>query len=510
MIEEVWKHIKNQTMLEPSDSILVAVSGGADSVCLLLLLNELRTRFPKPLYMEAIHIEHGIRGEDSQRDADFVARLCEKQNIPLHTEHYQVAEYAKKQGLSVEEAGRYLRYLSFEKEANRIGQQQGTRVKIAVAHNANDNAETILFHLARGTGLDGLRGIPGQRGNIIRPLLCVSRGQIEQELSRRQQDYCVDATNLSDDYDRNKLRHQVLPVLEDINSGALENITRTSGMLQELSDFLHRQCSDILREASSVEKVQLPPDSENEGSQRVEEELLCLNRRRMLQEDIVLQKEAIHQWICSYAMHGKDITAAHINSVTALLQDGVDKILYLPYQLWIYATYEKLIMGKDASRAKACVASMYTHTFPFSQVEGIELLSKETQISMEKKLPYSAVVKTGGIKLYLEVEKRDISQEIPLKTYVKWFDFDKISGKLDFRNRNTGDYFTVNRNGGTKRFKDYCINEKIPRQLRDEIPLICQDSEILWAVGYRISEKYKIDENTKTILKITIMEENVQ
>ena len=192
MIQKILKFITENDMLKANDRVIVGVSGGADSVCLLFTLMEIRREIP--LTLAAVHVEHGIRGEDAKEDARYVQRLCQEYDIPFRKYCYRVAEIARERKQSVEEAGRELRYQAFEEACREYHAN-----KIAVAHHMDDDAETVLLNLFRGSGLKGLAGIPAVRGKIIRPLLCVSRQEIEQYLTEHGIAYRTDATNLTEE-----------------------------------------------------------------------------------------------------------------------------------------------------------------------------------------------------------------------------------------------------------------------------------------------------------------------
>ncbi len=222
--QKVLSFMKKNHMTDRGDSVLAAVSGGADSVCLLLLLREMAAELGIKVF--AFHMNHGIRGAEADRDERFVMELCERLNIPLTVAHEKVEEYAAERGLSGEEAGRILRYHHLGETAEKY-----QCAKIAVAHHEDDDAETVLLNLFRGSGLAGLSGIRPVRENIIRPLLCVSRKEIEGYLNEQELSWCEDSTNKENDYTRNKIRNELLPwVTENINSRAAEHILAVVGV----------------------------------------------------------------------------------------------------------------------------------------------------------------------------------------------------------------------------------------------------------------------------------------
>ncbi len=227
MLSKVKDYIKKHKLLSLSDLYLVALSGGADSVALLLLLDEMGYK------VHALHCNFHLRGEESDRDERFCEDLCLKKNIPFHRIHFDTLMYAETHKMSVEMAARELRYRYFEQLRKDIGAEA-----ICVAHHQDDTVETVLLNLVRGTGLRGLTGIQPRNGSILRPLLCVTRTEIEAYLATKQQDYVTDSTNLETDFVRNKIRLQVVPLLRQLNPAVSENIVRTAEHLTEAQKVL--------------------------------------------------------------------------------------------------------------------------------------------------------------------------------------------------------------------------------------------------------------------------------
>ncbi len=227
MLSKVKDYIKKHKLLSLSDLYIVALSGGADSVALLLLLDEMGYK------VHALHCNFHLRGEESDRDERFCDDLCLKKNIPFHRIHFDTLMYAETHKMSVEMAARELRYRYFEQLRKDIGAEA-----ICVAHHQDDTVETVLLNLVRGTGLRGLTGIQPRNGAILRPLLCVTRTEIEAYLATKQQDYVTDSTNLETDFVRNKIRLQVVPLLRQLNPAVSENIVRTAEHLTEAQKVL--------------------------------------------------------------------------------------------------------------------------------------------------------------------------------------------------------------------------------------------------------------------------------
>ena len=446
MIKKLLEFVNKNKILEYGDSVILGVSGGADSICMLHLLDSVKKELGLKLYV--VHIHHGIRGEEADRDAEFVRQASENLGVPCRIFHLNIPAIAQEKKMSEEEAGRQARYETFEKIAMEVNAN-----KIAVAHNLNDNSETVLFNLFRGSKLKGLTGIPARRGRIIRPLLCFSRAEIEEYLTVHHLQYCTDSTNKETGYSRNKLRLEILPYIKDnINSKAEYNIVSAAEGLKEVYDYIESQTDDAY-------------------GQYVADNTL-LNAAKELPS--VILKEVIRQWIFHNAGKLKDITGKHIDMVVDLLNNTVSKKIELPYSLTIKKGYHGLEFEKECQRGE--------------RVEKVILENGEI---------YPAE------KFSIVIEKVQSNKEnIPDLLYTKWFDYDKIN-KLVLRNRLPGDYIIVNDKGGKKKLKDYFIDQKIPREKRDEILLIADGSHVVWIVGYRISEYFKVTNETKQIIRLT-------
>lgn len=445
MIDKIHSYVDKYHMITQGDTIIVGVSGGADSVCLLLVLMELRKRIP--FTIRVVHIEHGVRGDTSKQDALFVKSLCNENGISEVEYSYDVPHIAREQGISVEEAGRKLRYQAFDQEAGKV-----ERAKIAIAHNQNDNAETMLHHLVRGSALQGIAGIAPVRGNIIRPLLCVTREEIEAYLAERGQNYCTDATNFELVYTRNRIRHEVLPVLKQINAQAVPHMSGAAEVLRETQEYMQLQTEQLKLAAVTIDG-----------------DRVTLYKDRICQEPEIIRKLLIHQLIGEQAGSRKDIASVHINDVLHLFDLQVGKSINLPYGLRAERIYEGVRLTKrDKSE------------------------SGKEPVRLEDSQCFSCRIFDNNM---------DIGK-IPKKKYTKWLDYDKIEDNLCVRNRYTGDFFLLDETGKRKKLKQYFVDEKIPQEQRDEILLIADGSHIVWVVGYRISAKYKVTENTRRILEI--------
>ncbi len=464
MVEKVLEYVKKYRMIEPGDTIVAGISGGADSVCLLFVLMEIREKIP--FSIEAVHVNHMIR-QDAAADGAFVEGLCKKQGIPFRLVEEKVRERAKAHGVSEEEEGRKVRYGAFEAALN------GRKGRIAVAHNRNDRAETMLFNLFRGTGLTGASGIHPVNGKIIRPLLCLGREEIEKWLEDKELPFCQDSTNQEDLYTRNRIRHHILTYAEkEVCEGAVRNMNRAADQLLCAQEYIDRQSGAALERCLE----------EGFGKGRIVLKLPALFR-----EDPYLRSCILYESVALAAGQKKDITAAHIESMEQLFGGQGNGEIHLPYDLIVYKKYDLgMIQRKDKEEKENISISKKPETYEISVPSNLFL--------------------PGIGKVEFTVFSRKDSQNIPEKTYTKWFDYDKITSSIMFRTRRPGDYLTINSRMGRKSLQDYFVNEKVPREVRDQIYVLAEGSHVIWIPGYRISEYYKIQENTRTVLQAVALE----
>ena len=461
MISSVYEYINQYCLIEKGDVVIVGVSGGADSVCLFRILFELRKKIGFQMY--GVHVEHGIRGEEAKRDQEFVTELCKSYGVECSVYHYDIPAMAKEKKLSIEEAGRMARYQAFSMEKKkRAGKSNG---KIAVAHHKNDNVETLLLHLIRGSGIGGLKAMAPKRGDVIRPLLFLERREIEAYLDEISQKFCTDSTNLTTDYARNKIRLKVLPELEEINSKAVKNINEAAKKISLAEEFLTAM---VKKEYDTIVK------KENNVY------LLHIHNLKAVHEYV--SSEVVKEVLYQCAGSKKDISTVHIQSVLELLSLENGKQISLPYDMKAVRTYDVIKLRKEKNK---------------EEKKEISVIIKETG---QYNIPYTGEKFQVSLSEIAQNNKKSVN--IPQKTYTKCFDYDKIENDLVIRTRKTGDYLIIDKEGHRQSLKSFFINEKIERNLRDKILLIADGSHILWIVGYRISEACKISNETKRILKI--------
>ncbi len=474
MINKINDYVEKYHMLNKGDTLAVGVSGGADSVCLLFALHKLQ-----PLYnlrLLVVHVNHGIRPEAKQ-DSEYVKSLCQTWKLPFFLFEENVVELANRTGQSTEEAGRKLRYDCFERvlreqaaDAVEMGQ-----AKIAVAHNSNDRAETMLFNLFRGSGLTGLGSIKPVRGNVIRPLLCLKRCEIEDILKGEGIAYCEDSTNKEDLYSRNKIRNHVLPYVEqEISAGAIDHIVGAAQLVMESQDYI-KQTVDELFEKYVVK--------EDDGG-------LSVFGVDVLDIHPFLRKELILRMFEYMVPHRKDIGAVHVGQVEDLLINAGNREIHLPYQIIASRRYDLIALTRKEDKAGRAVTA--------------ETLGERKQYVLDASFPKELEIEGLG-RLEFRVFLYEKTQDIPQNQYTKWFDYDKIKNYITVRNRLTGDYLTINQELSRKSLQDYMVDEKIPRERRDQVWLLADGEHIVWVMGYRISQEYKVSENTKRILQVQLI-----
>ena len=458
MLDRVRAFTEKYQMIRPGDRIVAGISGGADSVCLLFLLKELCGEKGAALF--AVHVNHCLRGAEADGDEAYVRELCGSLEVPLSVCSFDVQDRAKREHLTLEEAGRLCRYEAFAEEAERLG---GAR--IAVAHHAGDQAETVLFQLFRGSGLKGLSGMSPARDNIIRPLLCAEREEIETWLTGRGIAWRTDSTNLSMDYTRNRIRGDILKTArESVNAKAIRHVAEAAAELGEVEAFLERKTAEAYRICVR----------EEDGARFVFTNAFSM-------QDPLIGSRLLRR--CMAELGGlKDVERVHIEMLRELFEKQTGSRMDLPGDRSARREYE----GVRLSRSEK----------PARQQDG----EKTSPISFCPEIPGSVTIRGQKWKFTLYPEEK--IEIIPQKTYTKWFDYDIINNTVEIRHRQAGDVLAINKNGGTQRLKKYFINEKISQEEREKVWLVADGHDIMWVVGHRQSQRYQITESTKKILEI--------
>ncbi|MCB7341318.1 tRNA lysidine(34) synthetase TilS [Blautia obeum] len=458
--DKVKDFVKENEMLARNCAVIAGVSGGNDSMTMLHLLRRLREIWH--FHLQVVHVNHGIRGAEADRDQRMVETVCTESNIPCSVYRYDVPELSVKWKLGTEETGRIVRRQAFDAETHKCRKQYAV-VRTALAHNKNDLAETMLHHLARGTGLRGLCSLKPVNGEVIRPLLCLERREIDDYIRECGIPSVLDSTNLEDEYTRNRIRRHLLPVMErEINAKTVEHMAETSRLLSEAEEFL------------TDEAAQLAADyREPDGS-------YCLGEG-FFQKKQILKSYGVRTILEKLSGRSRDLTQTHIRQVLELYSCRVSKRISLPYGLEAVRTYDGVILRKKIQQKPG------------------------TEGRKEQEIPLPATseeVETPFGRFTIKVFSYS-GEKILEKKYTKWFDCDKIKCGLSVRTRKTGDYLIVGRDGGRKKLTRCMIDDKFPKETRDQVPLIADGGEILWIIGGRISERYKITSCTRNVLEIT-------
>ena len=457
--EIVKQTILQHQLIQPDDSILVAVSGGADSVCLLHVLNCLKEELG--IHLSAAHLNHGLRGAEADRDEEFVKVLCDRLGVSVFCERIDVAQMVAEQGMTLEEAGRTARYQYFV----RLVQEHGLN-KIATAHNQNDQAETMLIRIMRGTGLDGLRGIRYFREDgVIRPLLDVPRKAIENYCAEQQLDFCTDSTNFENLYVRNRVRHELLPIMEDgFNPQVVSALASLANNAAEDAEFLdgyaNRLYERINSPLPSKKPIVLHIESLTMVGRAIQARLILIAARKVRGNGYRLEKK-------------------HISDVLALAGKQTGSEVHLPDYLVVKNQYGWL----EFSDGKIDVEGNVSQGFCVEVEPGKRYVLDEISkiISLEvQPTPY----RCGITQMMLEWKKLD-------------------GNPLVIRSRRRGERIVLYKDGREKKLKRYFIDEKIPRGTRDRIPILCCGDEVAAIIGHRIAEPYKPDRSTEKVLVIT-------
>ncbi len=450
---KIRNYIAENDMLKKGDRVTVGVSGGADSVCLIFVLMQLREELS--ISLDVVHVMHGIRGEEAIRDRDFVEDFCKKYGLGFECVEKDVPRIASLNRMSIEEAGRMVRYEAFE---NAGGD------KTAVAHNADDMAETVLFNLFRGSSIRGLSGISPVNGRIIRPLLCASRRQIEKYLMENGLTFMTDSTNLDNDYARNKIRNIILPMAREVNLKASDHINETSRDLKKTDEFLE----GLTKQA--FEKYAL-----KEGDTvRIDVKAACELH------DVILNR-LIYMAIGELSGAKKDVSRVHVEDTINLFSMQSGRRISLIYGLFAERSFDRVLITKEE-------IPQFIDAEERPEVY-LSLIIREG----EKRLAGNVTVKAR----LLDAKDAKI-EDLP---YTKWFDYDKIDDGAVFRTKKTGDIIGVK--NGNKKVKDVLTEEKVPRWKRGSLYMLADEADILWIPGIRYSEKCKVTEGTKKVLILT-------
>ncbi len=450
-------------LFNQGDGVVVGLSGGADSVFLLYALARLKKRWS--LELRAVHINHGIRGDEALRDEAYAVSFAGGLGIPCSVYRADIPSLSGEWHMTEEEAGRAYRYQCFAQ-----CRKEHSFQKIAVAHHQDDQAETVLFQLIRGSSLRGLGGMRPKRGEIVRPLLGISRAEIEKALQQEGIAFCEDTTNTQSLYARNCLRNQVIPLLQrEIQPAAIFHIAKTGERLREAIDYLDRQRDEAYQRLVRRE----------EGKRSVPYEAYAALAP-------VLQKEIVLKMMEELAGRRKDISSSHIEIACDIFAGNAGRRAMLPYGIEAQKSYGVAILCRrqEGAGKQEGTPSFLNAEIVFRHEYQLPLLQGETmRVVFEK--AYGGNFMGSNLK----------------KHCTKSFDYDKMDIMPRFRYPEEGDYLWLDHTGKRKKLSRLFIDRKVEKNQRDNILVLADGHHILWvpALG-RCSARYYISENTKTVI----------
>ena len=492
---KVLDFIQRCSLIQRNELVLVGVSGGADSVCLLHVLAKWRKRLG--IRLHAAHLNHQIRGVESQADVEFVSNLAGSLDIPITIDRQDVAGYRTERKCSLEEAGRELRYAFFARVAKKAGAH-----RIAIGHTRDDQVETILMHIIRGTGTAGLsglapssplvhdsRGMPlpaqassvakRQRSNlsVIRPLLDITRQEIANYCQKHQLNPRVDSSNLLPSFFRNRLRLHLLPLLRQYNPNIDEALLRLGDIAKEDNAVIEQQASGLWDEVA-----------------RQENKAIYLDKNQMAGLPIALQRHLLRVAVTRLVGDVRDIEATHIEGARSLLSKSADKMSVLPHDLICQGGYSELVIASTAKQSQLPPC-------PFPPLPD----------ELHLKVPGKTVFPGWNVLARIAREhvdslsSRDTTstrRKTPQGNLVAHFDLQRTGMNLGVRRRRPGDRFQPLGMNMPKKLHEFMVDAKIPRSWRGRIPIVCAPQQIIWVVGWRIDDRVKFTEASKEILRL--------
>jgi tRNA(Ile)-lysidine synthase len=453
LVNKVRKIIEKEKLIEAGDNILVGVSGGIDSTALVYILLEISKKIEFSIGLA--HLNHQLRGEESTRDEKFVEDLALKFSLPIYIKKADVKGYAKKSGVSLQHAGRDLRYAFFEEVLNTYAFN-----KIAVAHNRDDQAETFLLRMLKGTGIRGLSSIPLKRDRIIRPFLDVYRFEIEEYIREHSIMYVEDSSNSKTVYERNYIRKRVIPLMEERNPLFKNKIIMLLQDITAINNIYGSKAEDFLKKEQTFEGGDI--SFEINSLKEIDEE----TRFRVF----VSAFTKIEPLFSPLREH-----ARLINSI--LFSEKPNLMLAMPRGIRIKKVYNRLIFTKKPILPR--IRDIFPIKLGNNRLEQL------------------------GLEFDLALLLQDLEFPHSQDRHTAHFDSDKV-GDLYVRTFLKGDRFVPLGMKSSVKLKDFFISQKIPREERGHAPLLMSGDDILWVIGYRIDERYKITESTKNVLKISV------
>lgn len=449
LLLKVKKVILKEHLIEEGEKVLVGLSGGLDSTTLLYLLVKLKDEMAFDLGVA--HVNHLLRGVESERDERFVRELAERLRLPFYLKRVETKIYAKKKGLSIQQAARDLRYAFLDEIAEKEGYE-----KIAIAHNLDDQVETFFLRIIKGTGIKGLLSIPIKRGKIIRPLLFVKRKELEEYAKEKGIEFVEDSSNVKSCYQRNFIRHNLIPLMERLNPSFKEKVIFLLSDLTLINEIFEEKTEEAMKFIKEKNgKYFLPVRIFLEMDREVRFRVLSKIISSFLDKEFVLTRRKAE--IIERMAKSKRPNLNHT------LKEG----------LYVKRIYNDLILTKEKE--------------PLVE-------SKEYPVSIGKN-----VIPSFNLEISIELIEEKPT-ELPSDKYIALFDAEKIDN-LKVRTFREGDRFFPLGLKSPVKIKDFFISLKIPREERRRIPFLLSGNDIIWIIGFRIDDRYKITSSTKRILR---------
>jgi tRNA(Ile)-lysidine synthase len=492
--------IQRHGLISPGEIVVVAVSGGADSVCLLHILAKWQEKLG--IRLHAAHLNHQLRGAESEADAEYVSILANSLGIPSTIDKQDVAAVKMERNYSIEEAAREVRYAFLARVARQVGAK-----RIAVGHTRDDQVETILMHIIRGTGIAGLCGLApcspvaydGQRVSwlafplppgaepvgaveeqadkllVIRPLLDITRQETMSYCQEHQLKPHIDSSNLSLSFFRNRLRLELLPLLRRYNPGIDQALLRLADIAREGHAFIEHQALELWEQIA-----------------RQENNAVYLNRKRMAGLPIALQRQLLRVAVVRLVGDSRDIEANHIEAARSLLSRPAGKQISLPHGLICQGGYDELVIARVSPVLARETKQARVPPCPFPTLIGEFALD----------VPGEVVLPGWTVAAEIGTASSSLPDILSQSNLIACFDWHKTGTKLFVRSRRPGDRFQPLGMDMPKKLYEFMVDAKIPRSWRDHIPIVCSPQQIIWVVGWRIDERVKVSEATRQILRL--------
>lgn len=452
--DKVLATTKRHNMFEKGDKVLVAVSGGADSVSLLDILVDLKSVFNLDFHL--FHLDHSLR-KDSFKDALFVRQLASKYSLPITVLEYDVPSYVKQNKLSVEEGARHIRYMLLEEVAEEIGAN-----KVALGHTASDQVETFLMRLIKGAGLEGLSAMAPARGNFVRPLIEVERSEVEKYCKKKGLAWKEDLSNRDEAFFRNRIRHQLVPLLEKYNPNFKGTALRAIDTASSDQLFLQQEADRRLNKLAEFE-----------------DNLVKIPAAELRKLPLSLQRRVLRQAIKEVKGNLKGVEFKHVEEALQYLAGKKPRLgLDVSKEISVFSEYQNVVVSKKLKESE-----------------------KVGEVLLE--VPGVTFLPHLGFKIKTEFKE---AKDLKLRKANKlaYLDLEKLKLPLYIRNCMPGDRFRPLGLGGTKKLQDFLVDEKVPARLRGKVAVVKSGNEICWLVSLRIDDRFKVTNQTKQVLVMEI------